>query len=106
VNRHANIEIGLGWTFGKRSARGRPSGALRNDHGIERHAHWCLGRGGGPCALGVDRRRRTERAGRGGGGFGQVAEARGPAGLGLGDAWWGERLVGLAGRGDARGRAR
>lgn len=38
------------------------------------------GKGGGSCALGVDRRRRTASAGRGKGGFGQVAVARGVGG--------------------------
>lgn len=59
------------------------------------------GRGGGSCALGVDRRRSVESTGHGEGGFGQVVVTRGSAGSPTG-----ERSYGEARRGDARGRTR
>lgn len=55
------------------------------------------GTGGGSRALGVDRRRRSgEHGGRGEGGFGQVAVARGTSGIGR--EWWERELR----RGEAR----
>lgn len=54
---------------------------MREKHGTASCAvAMSAGRGGGSCALGVDRRRSVESTGHGEGGFGQVVVARGSAG--------------------------
>jgi len=64
-----------------------------------------IGRGGGSCALGVDRRHSVETTGRGKGGFGQVAVARGSAGS-HGEARRGEARRSEVRRDEARRRER